>query len=92
MGGTPGFGGDHLKALRSIKAKTLIMAPPLDLYNPVEEAKEAAMFIPDARYVEMPSVQGHAAAAPVKAADVEFMNKVVGEFLDTVTDRGHRLR
>ncbi len=51
VGTTPGFNGDHLKALKSIKAKTLILTAPLDLYNPVEEATEAARYIPDARIV-----------------------------------------
>jgi homoserine O-acetyltransferase/O-succinyltransferase len=92
VGTSPGFDGDHLKALRSIKAKTLIMSPPLDLYNPVEEAKEAAMFIPDARYVEIPSIQGHGAAAPNKQGDVEFLNRTVREFMDVVTDRGRKLQ
>jgi len=49
VGQTPGFDGDHLKALKSIKARALLMTAPLDLYNPVEEALEAAKYIPEAR-------------------------------------------
>jgi homoserine O-acetyltransferase len=91
VGTTPGFGGDHLKALGSIRAKTLIITGgQLDLYNPVEEAREAARHIPDARLVAIPSVQGHVAASPAKAADVEFMNRTVREFLDAV-DHGRKL-
>jgi homoserine O-acetyltransferase len=82
VGDTPGFGGDHLRALRSIRAKTLIVtAGQLDLYNPVEEAEEAAKYILDSRLVAIPSIQGHVAAGPTKPADVEFMNRVVGEYL-----------
>jgi len=82
VGDTPGFGGNHLKALRSIRAKTLIITGgELDLYNPVEEAQEAARYIPDSRLAAIPSIQGHVAASPAKAADVEFMNRVAGEFL-----------
>src|SRR3954454_7349083 len=93
VGDTPGFGGDHLRALASIKAKALIItAGQLDLYNPVQEAEEAARYIPDARLAPIPSVQGHVAASPTKAADVEFMNRVAGEFLDAVTDKGRRLQ
>jgi homoserine O-acetyltransferase len=93
VGDTPGFGGDHLRALRSIRAKTLIVtAGQLDLYNPVEEAEEAAKYIPDSRLVAIPSIQGHVAAGPTKAADVEFMNRVVGEFLGVVTDGGRKLQ
>jgi hypothetical protein len=37
-----GFGGDTAAALRTIKAPTLLLVPNLDLYNPVEDAVEAA--------------------------------------------------
>jgi hypothetical protein len=37
-------------------------------------------------------VQGHVAASPAKAADVEFMNRTVRDFLDAVTDRGRKLQ
>ena len=93
VGDTPGFGGDHLRALASVKAKALIItAGQLDLYNPVQEAEEAARYIPDARLAPIPSVQGHVAASPTKAADVEFMNRVTREFLDAVTDGGRKLQ
>lgn len=92
VGTTPGFNGDYYRALKSIKAKALLMTAPLDLYNPQEEAIEAAKYIPDARYVEIPSLQGHFAASPAKAADVEFMNQAVRELLDIVTDHGRKLQ
>jgi len=93
VGDTPGFRGDHLRALRSIRAKTLIVtAGQLDLYNPVEEAEEAAKYILNSRLVAIPSIQGHVAAGPTKPADVEFMNRVVGEFLGVVTDGGRKLQ
>ena len=34
---------------------------------------------------------GHFAASPAKAADVEFMNKKITEFLNTVTNNGKNL-
>ena len=92
VGQTAGFDGDHLKALRSIKARALLMTAPLDLYNPVEEALEAAKYIPEARYVPIPSLQGHTAGSAAKAMDVAAMNRAVGDFLDEVTDRGRKLR
>jgi homoserine O-acetyltransferase len=90
VGTTPGFNGDYLKALQSIKAKALLMNAPEDLYNPTDEAIEAAQFIPDARYVQIPSLQGHQAGASAKAADVEFMNKTVLDFLDDLTNRAKK--
>jgi homoserine O-acetyltransferase/O-succinyltransferase len=93
IGTTPGFDGDRLKALKSIKAKTLIITGgTLDLYNPVEEAQEAARYIPDARLAAIPSVQGHTAGSAAKSADVAFMNREVGQFLDDVTERGKTLQ
>src|SRR5205085_4586860 len=62
VGTTPGFGGDTDRALASIAARVLVLAPPLDLFNPSSAAREAAAMIPDARFVEIPSLQGHQAA------------------------------
>jgi homoserine O-acetyltransferase len=81
VGTTPGFNGDTDAALRSIRAPTLVLAPPLDLYNPVESARAAASEIPGAQYVEIPSPQGHRAAAGVEDADVRFLNRSIAEFL-----------
>ena len=50
------------------------MNAPGDLYNPTAEAADDARHIPGAQYVVIPSLQGHFAASPAKAADVEFMN------------------
>jgi homoserine O-acetyltransferase len=86
------FDGDHIKALHSVKAKALLMSGELDLYNPVEEGIEAANAIPDGRHVTIPSVQGHvAAAAGYKAADVEFINQTVRDFIAVITDGGKKL-
>ena len=80
------FGGDPLQALGTVKAKALLMTGTLDLYNPVEEAIEAARAIPGGRYVAIPSVQGHVAASPgFKAEDLEFINSTVREFIRDVT-------
>ena len=82
------FGGDHIKALHSIKAKALLMSGQLDLYNPVEEGIEAAAAIPDGRHVMIPSVQGHVAASTgYKPADLEFINQTVSAFIAIVTGK-----
>ncbi|WP_018261670.1 alpha/beta fold hydrolase [Methylobacterium sp. WSM2598] len=80
------FGGDPLRALRSIKAKALLMSGMLDLYNPVENGIEAAQAIPDGRHLTIPSVQGHVAASPgFKPADLAFINATVRNFMQEVT-------
>jgi homoserine O-acetyltransferase len=81
VGATPGFDGDTAAALASIRADTLLLAPPLDLFNPAECARAAAKEIPRARFVEIPSIQGHQAATQTDAADVSFLNRTIGEFL-----------
>ncbi len=81
VGTTPGFNGDTRRALASIKARALLLAPPLDLFNPESAAREAAAAIPGARFVEIPSVRGHQAATREGADEAAFLNRVVGEFL-----------
>lgn len=84
VGATLGFGGDTSRALAAIRARTLILAPPLDLYNPVEAARYAADHIPNAAFLEIPSRQGHQAAGPASADDVEFINTAVARFMEPV--------
>ena len=84
-GATP-FGGDPLLALGTVKARALLMTGMLDLYNPVEEAQEAARAIPGGRYVAIPSVQGHVAASPgFRAEDLVFINDAVRAFMAEMT-------
>ena len=86
VGGTPGMNGDYARALRSIKAKTLIMTGVKDLLNPEWEAQEAARHIADVRTVTISpdSITGHMAAGGFRPADVEQINAEVAKFLETV--------
>jgi len=81
VGTTPGFGGDTAAGLRSIRARALVLAPPLDLFNPVADARAAAAAMTDARFVEIPSIQGHFAASSASADDVAFLNRTIAAFL-----------
>lgn len=85
VGSTPGFDGNTTVALTSIQARTLILAPPLDLFNPVQCAQEAADAIPSAALVEIPSVQGHQSAGTASADDVAFLNDEIGAFLSAAS-------
>lgn len=80
VGGTRGCIGWR-DALGRIEAETLLMAPPLDLYNPSNGAREAAECIRKGSFVEIPSAEGHAAAANVRAEDTAFIDSVAREFL-----------
>lgn len=84
---TPGMNGDYAKALRSIKARTLIMTGVKDLLNPEWEAHEAAKHIANVRTVTISpdSITGHMAAGGFRPADVEQINAEVAKLLETLT-------
>jgi homoserine O-acetyltransferase/O-succinyltransferase len=88
VGTTPGFSGDTNGALASIEARTLVLAPPLDLFNPADAARTAAIRIPGAQFTEIPSMQGHQSATSTKPEDAAFLNRVIGEFLAKIQGQG----
>jgi homoserine O-acetyltransferase/O-succinyltransferase len=80
VGTSPGFDGDTAAALRTIKAPTLLVVPSLDLYNPVEDAVEAASLIPNATLVRLDGNAGHAVAAD-SSPQLANLCAAAGEFL-----------
>lgn len=86
VGTTPGFNGDYHRALRSIKAKTLILAGTGDLLNPEYEAMEAAHYIPDVRYVAINDRRpmGHLSGAGASAPENELQNTEIAKFLASI--------
>jgi homoserine O-acetyltransferase len=93
LGTTPGFNGDYHRALKSIKAKTLILAGTGDLLNPEYEAMEAARYISDVRYMTINAERpmGHTSGAGTSAPENELQNREIGAFLDVVTERGRNI-
>jgi homoserine O-acetyltransferase len=93
VGTTPGFNGDTAKALASIKAKTLILTGTKDLLNPEFEPVTMGKNITEVKMMTISpgTVTGHASAGGAGAADVEFLNREAGAFLDGVTDGGKKL-
>lgn len=81
VGDTPGFDGDLEEALRSIKARVLLMPGETDLYFPVADAEYESRFIPDATLLPIPSIWGHGAGAGRGPGDAEFVNRAIAEFL-----------
>ena len=94
LGTTPGFNGDYHRALKSIKAKTLMLAGTGDLLNPEDDAMEAARYIGDVRYVPINNhrAMGHVSGAVISAPENELQNREVGAFLDVVTERGRKIQ
>ena len=86
IGQTKGFNGDTIAALKSIKAKTLILAGTGDLLNPESDAKESAKYIPKAKYVPINDVipMGHLSGAGATPNENEVQNKVIKQFLSAL--------
>ncbi|MDF3810999.1 MULTISPECIES: alpha/beta fold hydrolase [Rhodopseudomonas] len=80
VGGTPGFAGDTAAALRAIRARTLIVLPSLDLYNPVEAGLWAAEQIRDCDLVQVDTDAGHIMASAAESATARLLNRRIAEF------------
>jgi homoserine O-acetyltransferase len=81
VGDTPGFGGDHEKALRSITAKVLYMPCETDLYFPIGDARYEQQFLSKSTFTPIPSLWGHSAGGGGNPADAAFINEQVARFL-----------
>jgi homoserine O-acetyltransferase len=68
-------------ALDSIRARTLLAAPRLDLYNPSECSIKLAGRIPNATLTMIPSHHGHRAAGDADPLAAAFLNAEIGAFL-----------
>ena len=83
VGQTSGFNGDTSAALKSIKAKTLILAGTGDLLNPESDAKLSAKLIPGTKYLAINDrlPMGHLSGAGATKEENEFQNKAIKDFL-----------
>ena len=81
VGNTPGFDGDHERALASIKAKMIVMPSEKDLYVPPEDEEYAVGHIPGAELRVIPGVWGHFAGGGVNPVDTAFINAALTELL-----------
>jgi homoserine O-acetyltransferase len=72
---------DVADRLGAIRARVLLAAPPLDLYNPEAASHEMAAAIPRAELVTIPSHLGHRAATDADPRAAEFLNVVIAKFL-----------
>ena len=67
--------------LGDIRARCLLAAPSLDLYNPVDDVRETAAAIAHARFVEIASPMGHRAATDTRPEDGAALNAAIAAFL-----------
>ena len=81
VGNTPGFEGDTARALRSIHARTLVLAAAEDLYNPPFAAQELRAHIPQCSYIELEGHDGHASASGPPSAATPALKQAIAAFL-----------
>src|SRR6478672_12623787 len=83
VGATPGrgFDGDQVAALKTIKAKTIVVPALKDLYFPPEDEEFAVGHIPNAELRVIPGVYGHFAGGGANPDDIKFIDDVLKELL-----------
>lgn len=81
IGQTPGFDGDHVKALKSIKAKAFVMPAEKDLYFPPEDEAYAVSHMSNAELRVIPGVWGHFAGGGANPVDIKFIDDALKELL-----------
>ncbi|MEU5643262.1 alpha/beta fold hydrolase [Streptomyces milbemycinicus] len=81
VGATEGTGGDVVKALGTITARTLAMPAQKDLYFPPEDEAWASGHIPGGDVRVIPGEWGHLTGAGANPDDVEFIGRAVRELL-----------
>jgi homoserine O-acetyltransferase len=81
IGKTPGFNGDHVAALKSIKAKTIALPALKDLYFPPEDEEYAVSHMTNAELRVIPGVWGHFAGGGANPVDIKFIDDVLKDLL-----------
>jgi homoserine O-acetyltransferase/O-succinyltransferase len=81
VGRTPGFNGDTVKALNSIKAKLISVPAEKDLYFPPEDEAWAVEHIPNGELRVIPGVWGHFAGGGANSVDIAYIDNILKELL-----------
>ena len=80
VGDTPGFGGDHERALRSIARPVLSMPCQTDFYFPIGDFEHERQFIRDVTFAPIPSLGGHMAGGG-GGTDGMFIDEQIRQFV-----------
>ena len=81
VGATPGFGGDTVAALNSIRCPVLAMPAEKDLYFPPEDEQWASQHIPRGEVRVIPGVWGHFAGGGQNPDDTAFIDQGLRDML-----------
>lgn len=76
------FKGNFKLAMENIKAKTLILAPEIDLYFPKEDNYQEVDLIKFCNIEIIPGVWGHFAGGGINPEDTHFINDKIKNILD----------
>ncbi len=82
---TPGFNGDLMAALQSVKAKTLFIISPQDQFLPPEYIEIQHSAIPDSRMVSIDSPAGHTICCDGDPQATWVMGEAIRGFLRELT-------
>jgi homoserine O-acetyltransferase len=82
VGQTPGFDGDTVAALNSIRCPLLSMPAEKDLYFPPEDEQWSSQHIPQGDVRVIPGVWGHFAGGGQNPDDTAFIDAAIREMLD----------
>lgn len=78
VGDTPGFGGDWRAALRSVRARALVLPSRTDTYFYLKDLVAEAELVPDHRLRVIDTVYGHPAGfGSVNPADAAFVSREI---------------
>ena len=83
VGNTPGFDGDQVKALQSIKAKTIVLPAEKDLYFPPEDEEFAVSTSPTRSCASSRGCGATSRAAGSTTSTRKFIDDVLKELLAT---------
>ena len=87
VGDTPGFGGDLGKTLGSIKAKTLFVYSPQDLFFQPQHVDAQVKMIPNARALAIDSIAGHLICCNADPNATRIMGDGIRKFLDELVSQ-----
>jgi homoserine O-acetyltransferase len=85
IGSTPGFSGDDMAALRSIKAKALFIYNPKDEFGPPHKFEIQVKAIPGAKGVAIDSLAGHTIWYSADPQATVAMSQAIKRFLSELT-------
>ncbi len=77
----PIYNKDFKFAMSSIKAKTIIIAPEIDLYFPKQDNMEEVELISDCHLEIIPGVWGHFAGGGINHDDTKFIDNILKKVL-----------